>query len=72
MKVSLCGEEKAALPIKVGDVEAALKSEFIHLVPGSRDIEGRQVRASSKTVMCPFAMVMNFAAIPTSPPMYSL
>ncbi|CAM9142231.1 unnamed protein product [Scytosiphon promiscuus] len=43
MKISLCGEEKAALPIKLEDVEAALKTEFIHLVPGSKDIEGRQV-----------------------------
>ncbi|CAM9142469.1 unnamed protein product [Scytosiphon promiscuus] len=43
MKVSLRGEEKAALPIKARDVEAALESEFFQLVPGSRDIEGRQV-----------------------------
>ncbi|CAM9094834.1 unnamed protein product, partial [Hapterophycus canaliculatus] len=43
IKVSLCGEEKAALPIKLGDVEAGLKTEFIQLVPGSKDIEGRQV-----------------------------
>eukprot|EP00752_Nemacystus_decipiens_P008826 g7877.t1 len=43
MKVLLCGEEKAPFPIKAEDAEAALKTEYIQLVPGSRDIEGRQV-----------------------------
>lgn len=44
MKVFLCGEEKAPFPIKAEDAEAALKTEFIQLFPGSKDIEGRQVR----------------------------
>lgn len=52
MKVSLCGEEKAALPIKVEDVEAGLKTEFIQLVPGSKDIEGRQVRNRVRGYLC--------------------
>lgn len=44
MKVFLCGEEKAPFPIKAEDAEAALKTEYIQLVPGSKDIEGRQAR----------------------------
>lgn len=45
MKVLLFGEEKAPFPIKAEDAEAALKTEYIQLVPGSRDNEGRQARA---------------------------
>lgn len=48
MKVILCGEEKAPFPIKVEDVEAELKTEYIQLVPGSRDIEGRQARRAAE------------------------
>lgn len=44
MKVFLCGEAKAPFPIKAEDAEAGLKTEYIQLVPGSRDIEGRQAR----------------------------
>eukprot|EP00752_Nemacystus_decipiens_P009047 g8078.t1 len=33
----------APFPIKAKDAEEALKTEFIRLVPGSKDIEGRQV-----------------------------
>ena len=43
-KVSLCGEDKAALPIKVEDAAEGLNLEFVQMVPGSKDIEGRQVR----------------------------
>ncbi|CAN0243844.1 unnamed protein product [Ectocarpus fasciculatus] len=43
-KITLCGEEKAALPIKFEDARAALESELVQLVPGTRDIEGRQAR----------------------------
>lgn len=45
-KITLCGEENAALPIKFEDARAALESEFVQLVPGTRDIEGRQARVS--------------------------
>lgn len=45
MKVFLCGEEKAAFPIRAEDAEAALKTEYIQLVPQGRDLEGRQARA---------------------------
>lgn len=44
VKVSLCGEDKAALPIKVEDAAEGLNLEFVQMVPGSKDIEGRQVR----------------------------
>lgn len=43
VKVSLCGEDKAALPIKVEDAAEGLNLEFVQMVPGSKDIEGRQV-----------------------------
>lgn len=44
MKVFICGEEKAPFPIKAEDAGEALQTEYIQLVPGSRDIEGRQAR----------------------------
>lgn len=43
VKVSLCGEERAALPIKVEDARKGLDLEFLQIVPGSRDREGRLV-----------------------------
>lgn len=46
-KVHLCGEDKAALPIKAKDVIAALKLEVVQLVPGGKDIEGRQVSSTN-------------------------
>lgn len=42
-KVTLCGEDKAALPIRGEDVAEGLNLEFFMTIPGSRDIEGRQV-----------------------------
>ncbi|CAM9142154.1 unnamed protein product [Scytosiphon promiscuus] len=42
-KIVLCGEDKAALPIKVEDARGGLDLEFCQIVPGSKDREGRQV-----------------------------
>ncbi len=41
--MSLCGEERAARPIKVEDARKGLDLEFLQIVPGSRDREGRHV-----------------------------
>ncbi|CAM9113553.1 unnamed protein product [Ectocarpus sp. 6 AP-2014] len=43
VKVGLCGEDKAAFPIKVEDARLGLDREFCQIVPGSKDREGRQV-----------------------------
>ncbi|CAM9709265.1 unnamed protein product [Pylaiella littoralis] len=43
VKVGLCGEEKAAMPIKVEDAREGLDIEFLQIVPGSKDREERQV-----------------------------
>lgn len=44
VKVALCGEDKAAFPIKVEDARLGLDREFCQIVPGSKDREGRQVK----------------------------
>lgn len=44
MKVFLWGEDKAASPPKVQDAAEAFPRKFCQIVPGSNDIEGRQVR----------------------------
>lgn len=44
VKVGLCGEDKAAFPIKVEDARVGLEREFCQIVPGSKDREGRQVK----------------------------
>lgn len=41
--MSLCGEDKAACGIKVDDCKDELDAEFLQILPGSKDIEGRQV-----------------------------
>lgn len=43
VKVALCGEDKAVLPIKVEDAREGLDLEFCQIVPGSKDREGRHV-----------------------------
>lgn len=43
VKVTVCGEDKAHLPIKAQSATRALNTRFIQLVPGSKDVEGRQV-----------------------------
>lgn len=43
VKVALCGEERAARPIKVEDAREGLDLEFCQIVPGSKDREGRHV-----------------------------
>lgn len=44
VKIALCGEDKAAQPIKVEDARGGLDLEFCQIVPGSKDREGRQAR----------------------------
>ena len=45
--MALCGEDKAALPIKVEDAREGLDLEFLQIVPGSKDREGRLVSVDS-------------------------
>lgn len=45
VKVELCGEDEASLPIKAEDVKEALSKGFLQMVPGAKDLEGRQVRS---------------------------
>ncbi|CAN0154830.1 unnamed protein product [Ascophyllum nodosum] len=42
-KLELFGEDKAALPIKAKDVKEALDRQFLQILPGVKDVEGRQV-----------------------------
>lgn len=60
MKVYLCGEEKAPFPIKADDAEAALKTEYIQLVPGGRDNEGRQARVPGDLIWHRYVCVCVF------------
>lgn len=62
MKVLLCGEEKAPFPIKAEDAEAALKTEYIQLVSGSKDIEGRDARLPEDLLCLFFAFASHVTA----------
>lgn len=55
MKVALCGEEKAARPIKVSDAREGLDLEFCQIVPGSKDREGRHVSRWEEVIL-PYAV----------------
>lgn len=56
--MSLCGEEKAPFPIKAEDAEAGLKTEYLQVVPGCKDVEGRQARVSWDIVFSSVAICL--------------
>jgi len=69
VKVSLCGEERAAGPIKAEDARKGLDLQFLQIVPGSRDREGRRVSVGwPGLVWHPGALAFARAVVVEHPP----
>lgn len=59
VKVALWGEDRAHLPPSSREEMRVLSTEFIQVVPGSRDREGRQVSTVLKMVACLPALTLD-------------
>lgn len=64
VKVELCGEDKAALPIRAKDVKVALDLQFFQMIPGGKDVEGRQVSSPPAIFLSLGSMVLEWGRPP--------